>query len=752
MDRPRVLHGLALCALSLLALGLAQAAGAASGDTAADRVLGQRRLSTSTPFFVDGRIFGATDVAVDRSVAPNRLYLADADLNRVLGWSDIGRFRAGLSADLVLGQPSVFVGEKIDFFFLTGCPHPPGAASFCRPTRVEVDPAGNLYVADSLNYRVLEFDSPFTKDRTADRVFGQSDFTSRQPVEFGGFGAGGSGDFDFNGVELAVDGAGNLWIADPAGSRRIFGYDAPPAHDTLPDRVIEPRPASQCGTAQQATFCFPVAIGVSPAGDLYVRDSESGPSNGGALWIYRQPLTTDLQPDLTVSFPTPLRDMAFDPAGNLYYFYSFYFYRYPAQLAEGTLPENLRQFHGYLDPSRFAVDSRGNFYVTGTSGQRSVAIFDSPDLTEVPWVGREERTSQGLRRPSAVAVDRSTSPNHLYVVDETLRLFGWRDAAGFANGAPADLVLSCDPGGLCPGNSRVTANVLAVDSRGNLWISDIGGNRVLELDRPFDTDLIPDRILGQGGCDTGGRSASSLCRPGALAFDRDDNLYVADLGNHRVLLFKAPLRDGVADKVFGQADFRQGQCNRGNGSRPGAASLCFGFEDGGFQSTAFAASGGVAVDGQGNLFVADSLNHRVLIFKDASRSDSVADAVLGQDGKFNTISSGTGARRFGGATRDTFPLFGPSGLAIGPAGDLYVADPPNDRLLVFVNPLRNDMADRVFGHASLDDHGVRESAEIGGPPANATRLLRPTALDFDALGNLYVADTFYNRVLAFDRP
>jgi sugar lactone lactonase YvrE len=397
------------------------------------------------------------------------------------------------------------------------------------------------------------------------------------------------------------------------------------------------------------------------------------------------------------------------------------------------------------------MDSQGNFYVAGFSDHRAVAIFDGPSQTEVPWVGRAERTSQGLRRPSAVAVDRSTSPNHLYVVDETSRLVGWRDAAGFANGAPADLVLACAPGGICPANPRVTANVLAVDSRGNLWLSDIGGSRVVELDRPFDTDLVPDRILGQGGCNTGGRSASSLCHPGALAFDRDDNLYVADLGNHRVLLFKTPLRDGVADKVFGQADFRQGQCNRGNGPRPGAASLCLGYEDGGFPSTSFAGSGGVAVDGQGNLFVADSLNHRVLIFKDASRSDSVADAVLGQDGKFNTSLSGTGARRFGGATRDTFALFGPSGLAIGPAGDLYVADPPNDRLLVFVNPLRNDVADRVFGHASFDDHGVA-SAETGGPPANATRLLRPTALDFDALGNLYVADTFYNRVLAFDRP
>ncbi len=297
---------------------------------------------------------------------------------------------------------------------------------------------------------------------------------------------------------------------------------------------------------------------------------------------------------------------------------------------------------------------------------------------------------------------------------------------------------------------------LAVDSRGNLWLSDVLNHRVLKFDRPFETDAVADRVLGQSGsftsrtCNKGGRSARSLCYPGALAFDSRDNLYVADQYNHRVLFFLDPVKDPVADKVFGQPGFNQGACNRGNRFQPRADTLCFGYEDGSVNVHFYAASG-LAVDPQGDLFVADSNNARVLIFKDAARSDTLPDAVLGQD-SFRTRLTGTGPSRFGGSGGGDYPLvFSPNSLAISPGGDLYVADSTNDRLLVFENPLSDTMADRVFGHSDFAAGGT--SPLFGKvPPASAARLLRPIGLAFDALGNLYVADAEYNRVLAFDRP
>ena len=237
---------------------------------------------------MDGKVFLATDLAIERSVIPNRIYLADAGLNRVLGWSDIGRFRAGASADLVLGQPSLFTGTQI--VSEQHCPAPPSATSFCWPRRVAVDHRGNVYVADTYNSRVLEFDSPFTTDRVADRVFGQPDFTSRvRAARNSAF--PGLGDQYFQG--LSVDGTGNVWMVDTAGTGRVLEFDDPLTHDTRPDRVIEPARVKQCiGGDRQNRLCDPNDVEVSPQGDLYVQDFGIG-SFGGQPSLHLPPAARD---------------------------------------------------------------------------------------------------------------------------------------------------------------------------------------------------------------------------------------------------------------------------------------------------------------------------------------------------------------------------------------------------------------------------------------------------------------------------
>jgi sugar lactone lactonase YvrE len=744
----------------LIALALAGPAHAAAGDTIADRVLGQRRFSTSIPYFVDGKVFAATDIAIDRSATPNRVWLADSGLNRVLGWSDITRFRAGASADLVLGQPSLYTGTAI--YEQKDCPSPPSATRFCLPTRVDVDFRGNLYVVDLFNFRVLEFDRPFAADRTADRVFGQRDFTSRAAA------ADSTLDTVNSFVGVSVDRAGNVWMVDPTGSRRVLELDDPITHDTRPDRVIEPGTRSECfgGGGPQDRLCDPNDVEVSPQGDLFVQDFRPASFGDPRLYIYRQPLATDLTADVRLD-GFGHTGVVFDPAGNLYIAGGFFVVRFPAPIEDGNGGELLAgPFSQEISTGRPAMDSAGNIYSAGfpwpTNASSRVYIFDAPFQGDPLRVERAGMSDRALNGPLAVAVDRSSVPNHLYVLDQTDRVLGWRDAAGFVNGAPADLILDGnDPAqaayAACRYQDHPPVNAqrfcasdggilggMAVDSRGNLWLSDLNNHRVLELDRPFDTDGTADRVLGQGSsfttrlCNKGGLSGRSLCYPGALAFDRDDNLYVADLYNNRVLLFRDPLKgDRVADKVFGQPDFQHGGCGR-----PGARTLCFGYEEGDINVHFYAASG-LAVDPRGNLYVSDSYDNRVLIFRDAAASDTVADVVLGQEGRFKTRLQGTGPRRFGGFQ---------GGLAIGPGGELYVADTANDRLLVFDDPLRRDTADRVFGHAGFAEGGASLSTYDVLPPPTAKNLLRPQALAFDAAGNLYVADTYNNRVLAFDRP
>jgi sugar lactone lactonase YvrE len=738
-------------------LVLAAPAFARSGDTEADAVLGQKRFSTVFPFFVDGRVLDASDVAIDRSSTPNRVYVASPDLNRVLGWSDLGRFLAGLPADLVLGQPSVYNATASRGPW--DCPAVATAISFCRPNRLAVSPGGDLYVVDAYNARVLEFDRPFATDRAADRVFGQGSFAARRLPD-GGVAA--IAEF----LDVTVDGQGNVWMIDPAGTRRILEYDVPlpPGPQGAPDRVIEPTPENQCNLDSQAP-CRPYALEVSPQGHLHVQDARLTPYFREL--VYLQPLATDLTPDFTLR-PLPGAGApsagVFDAAGNLYVLAEGV-WRYPAPIGPATEPElisSLRQ--GYGD--HLAIDADGRIYAAGYRAllEDSFVWVREPPYQQPPVaVGRPLISDRGLREPNVLAIDRGSSPNHLYVVDGYQRVLGWRDAEGFRNGDPADLVLvgnnpgvpgvfgSCygsvpGPGQFCP-YGDFTRGGLAVDSRGNLWMSDPGNHRVLEFERPFESDGIADLVLGQRGsftsrtCNLGGVGPRSLCYPGALAFDRQDRLYVADVGNNRVLLFERPRTDDAASRVFGQPSFARIQCNQGRGI-PGAATLCLGVQDGESNPHLFGAAS-LAVDPKGNLYVADVLNSRVLIYRDPRNSDAAADVVLGQD-NFSQDLQGAGPRRF---------AQGRLAVAVAPDGDLYVADPGNDRVLEFRNPLKDRAADRVFGHASFATPGFPTLDFFHPlPPANASNFLRPEGVAVDALGNLYVADTFYDRVLRFDRP
>lgn len=740
---------------TLIALSLQSPVHAAAGDTVADHVLGQRRFGTAFPASVDGTLFDAADLAIDRSSEPNKVYVASPDLSRVLGWSDIERFRTGKPADLALGQPSVFNGVEIPS--RVGCP-PPSATSLCHPTRVAVDAGGNVYVADSWNYRVLEFNRPFATDRAADRVFGQRSLTARRAP---------STILD-DSVDVAVDAQGNLWVLDPAGTGRILEYDAPLTHDTRPDRVIEPAAPSACRSGPQDPPCSPAGLAVSPLGDLYVQDRPPGGVSRGL--IFQRPLATDLRPDfillpISIAGLIAAPDGVFDASGSLLVIVGRNVWRYPPPLGPATAPEAASPVLTPAFGGRLALDSQGNLYTatyTGLLETSSVHVLDAPfQASQQLRLDGSLPFARGLALPTIVAVDRSSSPHHLYVVDAYNRVLAWRDAEGFANGALPDMTFagenlsSASTPTPCLGASEAlfcpygafNRGGLAVDSHGNLWMADVDNHRVLEFDRPFENGPTADRVLGQGGsftsrtCNLGGLSARSLCFPGAVALDAQDRLYVADLANHRVLLFEHPLTDDAASKVFGQPGFTQGDCNQGR-SRPGAATLCLG-EIESESNPHFVGASSLAADSQGNLYVADTVNSRVLVYHEPLSSDAVADVVIGQDG-FRQTLHGTGPRRFAP---------GRLAVAVAPSGELYVADPGNDRVLEFRNPLQDTTADRVFGHADFTTGGSPyPDYYYPPPPPTAANLLEPMGVAVDAEGNLFVADTGHGRLLEYDRP
>src|ERR1700733_2256892 len=315
---------------------------------------------------------------------------------------------------------------------------------------------------------------------------------------------------------------------------------------------------------------------------------------------------------------------------------------------------------------------------SGTTADRVLGQFDfihvTPNLVD----------AKGLSTPHAVAIDGSSSPNRVYVADaDNNRVLGWKTATSFANGAPADLVIGqpdfisndCNS---ASASSLCTPTSAAVDVSGNLYVADSSNSRVVEYTNPFAacSGVFPcvggpaHLVFGQGGnfstreCDGDAAginsTADDLCDPTGVALDGSGDLYVADSGNQRVLKYNTPLTtDTTADTVFGQdGDFTSNNCN---------------FDTGGGNSTAHDLCNptAVALDASGNLYVADTINERVLEYNTPFGTTPAANKVFGQGGSFSTNDCDGDTMDIGSSGDD---LCDPIGVAVDGSGHLYIAD------------------------------------------------------------------------------
>ena len=156
------------------------------GFGAATRVIGQDALTLSAPNLIEGRELnfssgGDAGVAVDLTANPPRLYIADTYNNRILGYKDLRNIQAGAKADIVIGQPD-FQQSRVNF--PSNNRNQLNQSGLSSPTGLYVDPAGNLYVADTGNGRVLRFPKPFDNYKAgslepADLVLGQVNFFTK---------------------------------------------------------------------------------------------------------------------------------------------------------------------------------------------------------------------------------------------------------------------------------------------------------------------------------------------------------------------------------------------------------------------------------------------------------------------------------------------------------------------------------------------------------------------------------------------
>jgi len=325
---------------------------------------------------------------------------------------------------------------------------------------------------------------------------------------------------------------------------------------------------------------------------------------------------------------------------------------------------------------------------TGAARIETIAGNDAPGFNGDGLHAEAAR----LNHPLGIALDRSAN---LYIADEFNNRIRRIDAetgeittvagnGSFAFGGD---------GGPAVEASLAHPAAVAIDSSGNLLISDSLNNRIRRVDAET---LRISTIAGTGVAgfsgDGGLASSAALNNPIGIAIDSSGNILIADSGNHRIRRIDA--RTGEITTVAGNGRAELS----GDGGPAVQASLNFPL--------------GVAVDARGNIYIADSRNSRI------RRVD--ADRLI------TTVARGGQSK-----------LNRPSSVAVDPSGNLFIADTLNNRI---------QKIDISTGQTStFVGTGI---AGFGGDgfPAMDAKLFEPQSVAIDAAGNLFIADTRNNRV------
>ena len=235
---------------------------------------------------------------------------------------------------------------------------------------------------------------------------------------------------------------------------------------------------------------------------------------------------------------------------------------------------------------------------------------------------------------------------------------------------------------------------LALDPTGNIYVVDTRSHRVRRIDTAGEISTFAGTGEDGDSGDGGPATEAQLCFPAAVAVDSDGNVFVADSWNHRIRKIDI---DGIITTIAGTGAPRTG----GDGGPATEAQI--------------AHPAAVALDRSGNLYVAEARSHRI------RRIDA--------DGTITTLAgTGVAGYRGDGGPASRSRLAYPAGIAVGPAGSVYVADSWNHRIRRI---LPSGVISTVAGTGERGDGG-------DGGPALQAQIAYPVAVASDTKGNLFV--------------
>lgn len=355
----------------------------------------------------------------------------------------------------------------------------------------------------------------------------------------------------------------------------------------------------------------------------------------------------------------------------------------------------------FILPRAAATDSAGNVYVADILGHTIRKITPTGVVTTLAGASGLPGSTDGVgsaarfNQPGGVATD---GVGNVYVADTLNHTIRKITPAGVVTTLAGSAGLTGSADGIGAAARFRSPTGVATDGAGNVYVGD-RQNHTIRMITPAGVVTTLAGAAGLQGSVDGAGTAARFRFPSGLVLDGSGMIYVADQGNHTIRTITPA---GIVTTLAGFAGL------------PGSA-------DGTGSTARFDAPQGVAIDGSGNVVVADRGNSTIRKVTSAG----VVTTFAGSPGPFGSADGSGTAARFNN----------PSGIASDAAGNMYVAD-------TFSHTIRKITPTAVV-ITLAGTPGMQGSVDGTG---GAVRFGFPTGVASDAAGTIYVADRVPSRI------
>jgi sugar lactone lactonase YvrE len=636
-------------------------------------------------------------------------------------------------------------------------------AQFGYPSAVAKDLRGNTFVVDSGNHRI----------RMIDPSGNVSTIAGKGPLSGLANGPGPDAEFSFP-TAVAVGPDANVYVTDTF-NHRICKLVRPALVGGvwMVETLAGPSTSGNAGFQNQsgsaARFSYPYGLSLDPSGNVYVADAGNNrirkitpaggvstyAGSGTAGYLNTTPLspapTSPIFPD-SAQFNTPLDVIA---VGTTLFVADTGNHCIRKITADGSLASEVTHFAGSItgvagdadgtgaaaqfnSPSGLASSDGGILYVADELNYRIRAINTDGVVSTVAGTSTaglvngksniaQFKAPTGLMVASGGNLIVADSENHMLrrIVIKNTELTSIPNGGDLIAGQQqVSAVLDASALGLDPGESyfiRWVSTGGAIQDLGFRFVlyelptlaTEAASNRiptsarlnatVNPKDNPtdvvFEYSTAADLLPPYGVSTLAGSIAAGLVDASGIVADGLGGAYVADRANHRILHVGA---GGAVSTLAGS----------------GVA----GFNDATATSAQFESPGGLAIDGDGNVYVADEFNHRIRIITPAG---------------VVTTFAGSGTAGFGNGPKNSALFLYPSGVAVDAAGNVFVADTGNHRIREISKVTGNVTTLAGSGVSGISLDGTADVAQFASP----------RGITVDSAGsNVWVADTGNQRV------